>query len=80
MSRKDNGFFQNLLGVQPLDRVDNSISPCELISGQFSPHLTVEIDGVLHPMDLCACACFHLHDAAYRSFTWRFLTSFTLNM
>src|SRR5579859_7968682 len=29
--------------------VDNSISPCELISGWFSPRSTVEIDGVLHP-------------------------------
>ncbi len=70
----------DVCSVQPLDMVDNSISPCELISGQFSPHSTVEIDGVFHPMDLCACTCFHLHDAAYCHFTRRFLTSFTLNM
>jgi regulator of replication initiation timing len=44
--------------VQLLDMVDNSISPCELISGRFSPHSTEEIDEVFHPMDLCARTSF----------------------
>jgi hypothetical protein len=30
-------------GVLPLDMVDNSISPCEHISGWFSPRSTVQV-------------------------------------
>jgi MFS family permease len=29
--------------VLPLDMVDNSICPCELISGRFSPHSTLQV-------------------------------------
>ncbi len=60
--------------------VDNSISPCERISGGFSPHSIAQIDVMLHPIDLSACTCFHLHDAAYCHRTGLFLTSFTRNM
>jgi hypothetical protein len=31
------------MGVLLLDMVDNSISPCERISGWFSPHSTVQV-------------------------------------
>src|SRR5690348_7546678 len=30
-------------GVLPLEMVDNSIYPCELISGWFSPHSTLQV-------------------------------------
>jgi hypothetical protein len=30
--------------VLPLHRVDNSICPCERISGWFSPHSTVQVE------------------------------------
>jgi hypothetical protein len=66
--------------VLPLEMVENSISPCERISGGFSPHSIAQIDIMLHPIDLSACTCFHLHDAAYCHRTGLFLTSFTLNM
>ena len=39
------GYLVTLPGreVQSLDMVDNSISPCERISGWFSPHSTVQV-------------------------------------
>jgi len=32
-----------VLSVLPLDMVDNSICPCERISGWFSPHSTLQV-------------------------------------
>jgi hypothetical protein len=35
-------FYPNELEVQPLDMVDNSINPCERISGWLSFHVTLQ--------------------------------------
>ncbi len=62
--------------VQPLEMVDNSINPCELILGCFS---LIRLDKqATSSCRLLLLLCFHLHSCAQCRFAGRLLASFML--